>query len=201
MDWLGRVATKREFEVFVKETTNDLVRTAYLLTFDPAKAEDLVQEAYLQVAKRWDRVGSMEYPTAYTRRTLVNLALRGSKKRRRQREELGDGEEIERVVDPSAVQALSAVEDIAEFRCALAELPERQRAVLVLRYWVGLPEADVSAVLGCSVGTVKSTASRAARRIGATMSEARACKGPSPGLDGVNPPRPGPLTSTERAIT
>lgn|SRR5487761_1133266 len=201
MDWLGRAATKKEFETFVKETTDNLVRTAYLLTLDPSKAEDLVQEAYLQVARRWDRVSAMEHPAAYTRRTLVNLALRGSKARRRQREELGDGEELDWVVDTSAVRALSAVEDLAEFRAALGGLPERQRAVLVLRYWAGLREAEVATVLGCSLGTVKSTASRAAHRVARTMSEGGAGEDPWPGTRAAPPSRPGSVTGTERAVT
>jgi RNA polymerase sigma-70 factor (sigma-E family) len=201
MDWLGRGAAKREFEAFVKDTSDDLVRTAYMLTFDFARAEDLVQEAYLRVARRWDRVRSMEHPAAYARRALVNLTLQGSKKRLRQRDELGSGEVLACVVDASALRALSAVEDVAEFRSALAELPERQRAVLVLRYWAGLPEAEVAAALGCSVGTVKSTASRAASRVARAMSGGTSVDGSSPRSRAVPPGPPSSTRDTERAIT
>ena len=67
--------------------------------------------------------------------------------------------------DQSAAQALRQVDDQAEFRWALAQLPARQRAVLVLRYWADLPVAEVADILGCSEGTVTSTASRAAARL------------------------------------
>lgn len=59
----------------------------------------------------------------------------------------------------------SGIEDLAEFRWALARLPPRERAVLVLRYWADLPVAEVAGILGCSAGTVKSTASRGAARL------------------------------------
>ena len=65
----------------------------------------------------------------------------------------------------SATRALREVDDLAEFRWALAQLPARQRAVLVLRYWEDLPVAEVAKVLGCSAATVTSTASRAAARL------------------------------------
>jgi DNA-directed RNA polymerase specialized sigma24 family protein len=67
--------------------------------------------------------------------------------------------------DERAARALQEVDDLAEFRWALAQLPARQRAVLVLRYWADLPVAEVADMLGCSEGTVKSTASRAAARL------------------------------------
>jgi len=69
---------------------------------------------------------------------------------------------------------LRGIDDIAEFRWALAQLPARQRAVLVLRYWDDLPVAEVAGILGCSAGTVKSTASRAAARLARTLTRAGA---------------------------
>ena len=67
--------------------------------------------------------------------------------------------------DQGAARALRHVDDLAEFRWALAQLTARQRAVLVLRYWADLPVGDVADILGCSPGTVTSTASRAAGRL------------------------------------
>src|SRR6202034_2879897 len=67
--------------------------------------------------------------------------------------------------DENAARALREIEDLAEFRWALAQLPARQRAVLVLRFWADLPVAEVAEILRCSEGTVTSTASRAAARL------------------------------------
>jgi RNA polymerase sigma-70 factor (sigma-E family) len=172
MDWLGHASARREFEAFVDRAGGDLFRTAYMLTWDQAAAEDLVQEALLRVARRWDRVRSMEHPLAYARRALISVAIDSAGRRRRQREELDD-DELREAPDPAAAEALRAVEDVAAFASAMAQLPVRQRAVVVLRYWLDLPEATVAEILGCSVGTVKSTASRGAARLAGIVLQAQ----------------------------
>ena len=170
MEWVRDAASKRQFEVFAAEASDTLFRTGYLMTGDLKDAEDLVQETFLRVARRWSRVQSMDHPAAYARRILINLVLRDADRRSRQKAELepqGGGTEA---ADQYAARALRAVDDLAEFQWALAQLPARQRAVLVLRYWADLPVAEVAGILGCSAGTVKSTASRAAARLGAVLS-------------------------------
>jgi RNA polymerase sigma factor (sigma-70 family) len=107
----------------------------------------------------------MEHPAGYARRILVNLVLRDGGRRSRQRAELRPSDDAAEAADHRAARALRQVEDLAEIRWVLAQLPARQRAVLVLRYWVGLPVAEVAAILGCSQGTITSTASRAADRL------------------------------------
>lgn len=164
----------REFDAFVEMATAELLRTGHLLTWDFAKAEDLVQDTFMRVAKHWDRVRAMDHPLAYARRVLVNLVLDGGPRRSRQRDELSLDGDDEQPPDVAAAQALARVEDLDEFRSALSQLPPRQRAVLVLRYWADLPEAEVACVLNCSVGTVKSTASRGAARLASIISQARA---------------------------
>jgi RNA polymerase sigma factor (sigma-70 family) len=131
----------------------------------------LVQETLLRVARRWKRVRSMDHPAAYARRVLVNLVLHDADRRTRQRTELGPHDGAAEAADDSASRALLEIDDLAEFRCALAQLPARQRAVLVLRYWADLPVAEVADILGCSEGTVKSTASRAAARLAETLAQ------------------------------
>lgn len=107
----------------------------------------------------------MDHPAAYARRILINLVLRGAGRRSRQKAELGpEGGGIE-AADEGAARALREVDDLAEFCWALGQLPARPRAVLVLRYWADLSVAEVADILGCSAGTVKSTASRAAARL------------------------------------
>jgi RNA polymerase sigma-70 factor (sigma-E family) len=172
MNWVRHKASEREFDCFAAEVSDPLLRTGHLMTGDARDAEDLVQETLLRVARRWDRVRSLDHPAAYARRVLVNLVLHDAGRRSRLRAELWppDGAaEAAGTADESAARALREVDDLAEFRWALAQLPARQRAVLVLRYWADLPVAEVADILGCSEGTVTSTASRAAARVAETL--------------------------------
>ncbi len=181
-----RDRTREEFERFVARSTVDLLRTAYLVVWDASAAEDLVQECLLRVARRWPRVRSMEHPTAYARRILVNLALDGATRRHRHRSELDrrDRPAVEEHHDEVAAKALGMVETTSELIDALGELAPRQRAVLALRYFEDLSEAQVAETLGCSVGTVKSTSWRALERL-------RHVLGPVPNGPGTfHPPAP-----------
>lgn len=114
---------------------------------------------------------------------LINLVLDDAGRRSRQQAELGPQDAGLDAADESATRALREVDDLAEFRWALAQLPARQRAVLVLRYWEDLPVAEVAKVLGCSAATVTSTASRAAARL-------------AQALTGSGLPSTGPATRT-----
>ena len=152
-----------DFDRFVADSTDALLRTAYLIVGDLPEAEDLVQETLFKVARRWPKVTRMEHPAAYARRMLVNLALDGSLKRSRRRAELSAA----RPGDPAAPSVPLDAHD--EIHTALMALPPRQRAVLVLRYFLDLPEAEVAAALQCSLGTVKSTASRGLARLERTL--------------------------------
>ena len=163
---------KADFEQFVTASSDALLRTAYLVVWDPVEAEDLVQECLLAVARRWPRVRRMDHPHAYARRVLVNLALDGAKRRTRHRQELvgDDTATLAEVPDESSARRLHAVGVRAELIEGLGTLPPRQRAVLVLRYFEDLSEAQVAELLGCSIGTVKSTASRGLTRLQAALS-------------------------------
>jgi RNA polymerase sigma-70 factor (sigma-E family) len=153
-----------DFDTFVNDSAAGLVRTAYLIVWDLQEAEDLVQDTLIKVAKRWPKVKRMEHPVAYARRVLVNLALDDKQRRARRRSELTAPEPTPNGHDPSEL-----IDTHDELIAALATLPERQRAVLVLRYFLDLPEAEVAAALQCSLGTVKSTASRGLARLEQTM--------------------------------
>jgi len=159
--------SRQEFEQFVGESVDGLLRTAYLIAWDFAAAEDLVQECLLRVARQWPRVRTMEYPTAYARKVLVHLALDDGRRRTRQRDELGhgDGHRVDEHADDRAVRVLGGVESTTDLTRALGELAPRQRVTLMLRYFDDLSEAQVAEVMGCSVGTVKSTTSRALQRL------------------------------------
>jgi RNA polymerase sigma-70 factor (sigma-E family) len=164
--------TKADFEQFVTASSDALLRTAYLVVWDAVEAEDLVQECLLAVARRWPRVRRMDHPHAYARRVLINLALDGAQRRTRRRQELVGDEAatLATLPDESSARRLHAVGVRAELVEALGTLPPRQRAVLVLRYFEDLSEAQVAELLGCSLGTVKSTASRGLTRLEAALS-------------------------------
>src|SRR5580658_7360518 len=158
---------QEEFEQFVAGSADDLLRTAHAIVWDLTTAEDLVQECLLRTARRWPRVRSMEYPLAYARRILVNLALDGAPRRHRQNSELDPGTRLrlDERHDEAAARAFGTVDSASVVLAALGGLAPRQRAVLVLRYLEDLSEAQVAETLGCSVGNVKSTAWRALERL------------------------------------
>jgi RNA polymerase sigma-70 factor (sigma-E family) len=159
--------TRDEFDRFVAGSADQLLRTGYLLVWDIADAEDLVQETLMRVARRWPRVRMMNHQLAYARRILVNLALDGSKRRSRHRRELDPpiDQPLEDRADAASARDLGMIDARAELTSALGTLPPRQRAVLVLRYFEDLSEAQVAEALGCSLGTVKSTTSRGLVRL------------------------------------
>lgn len=163
------------FDRFVVDSAPGLLQAAYLIVRDLPVAEDLVQECLLRVAGRWPRVRRMEHPFAYARRVLVNLAVDEASRGRRRRRELAGFESalIDRG-DASAGHRLDAVEDQMGLADALASLTARQRAVLMLRFYQDLTEAQVAEILGCSIGTVKSTTARSLDRLREQMASTSA---------------------------
>ena len=151
--------TGGELESFLAERADRLMRTAVLLTGSHDAGQDLLQTALERLIRHWRRIdGDRE---GYLLRTLYNLATDGYRRRGRlQRKLLLLKTETQRPADPMAeVDLRDALVRI------LLQLPVRQRAVLVLRYWEGLTEAETAAVLGWPEGTVKSTSARGLRRL------------------------------------
>jgi RNA polymerase sigma-70 factor (sigma-E family) len=130
-----------------------LTKFAYVLCGDRGLAEDLVQDTYLSLYRRYGDALPLEAPVAYARRAIVNTFV--SRSRRRSSRELATAELPERAIEMS-----TAEEQDAMWR-TLATLPERQRTVLVLRYYLDLPDEQIATVIGASPGTVRSLASRA----------------------------------------
>jgi RNA polymerase sigma-70 factor (sigma-E family) len=154
------VLWKRSFdglEALVAERGNALLATAVLLTGSRAAGEDLLQSALERLMRSWGKV--REDREGYLRRIMYNLAV-DQWRRRRRRPEVFVTDEPAGPTDPSDVVALRQA-----LVTALAQLPPRQRAVLVLRYWEQRTEAETAEILGCSVGSVKSTASRGLSRL------------------------------------
>ena len=154
-----------EFTAFMTSAVPALSRTAWLLCGDAHQADELVQQALVRTYLAWDRARERE-PLAYARRVLANQRV--STWRSRRREVLRAPAELpERGVDGS--EALHADRD--QLVRALALLTARQRRVVVLRHLEGLTEKEVADDLGISVGTVKSTASRALRQLREAMGD------------------------------
>jgi RNA polymerase sigma-70 factor (sigma-E family) len=150
-------AEKPEFDDFVAARSTALLRTAYLLTHDHALAEDLLQTALTKSWFAWGRISGS--PEAYVRKVLVNTFA--TSWRRRWNGELATAELPERGTDDTA----DAVTTEHDLWAAMARLPRRQRAVVVLRYFEDLTEVQTADALGCSVGTVKSQASKALAKL------------------------------------
>lgn len=151
----------RRFEgldTLVAERGSALLGTAVLLTGSRAAGEDLLQAALERLMRSWSKVGGGH--EQYLRKTMYHLAIDQWRRRRRRPEVLIDFE------PPGQEDATAAYDQRDELSRALALLPPRQRAVLVLRYWEQLSEADTAEMLGCSLGTVKSSASRGLARLG-----------------------------------
>ena len=148
-------ARDEEFAAYMQARQPSLLRTAYLLTGDRHAAEDLVQTALAKLYLSWDKVQQRDSVDGYVRRILVNennsLWRRGWKKREYATEELPDNH----LTDEYDEGQRAAVWDVVQ------TLPRKARAVVVLRYYEQLSEAETAEVLGISVGTVKSQASRA----------------------------------------
>ena len=153
---------QRAFEAFVAGSSDRLLRTAYLLCGDRGHAEDLVQTALLRTARRWRT--ARQQPEAYARRVVVNLAKdRWRDLARRPREA-----PIEADVELAESDDLLVRDELLR---ATRQLPDGQRAVLVLRYFDDLSIEDTAAALGCTTGTVKSQTSRALDRLRAALTK------------------------------
>ena len=148
------------FAQFVEARQRALQRTAWLLTGDWAAAEDLVQTALVRSWPRWERIRRRDDPELYVRRAMLNTWA--SWRRRR-----WWGERPSETVPDTQAPADMAAEVTVRLAVhgALKSLTARQRAVLVLRVFDDLSEAQVAQVLDCAIGTVKSTMARAAARL------------------------------------
>jgi RNA polymerase sigma-70 factor (sigma-E family) len=152
-----------EFREFVVARTPALLGIAYALTGDRGLAEDLLQVALLKTYRHWSRVRRFEHADAYVRRVMANQRISWWRRRR--------VAESDRPVPDRAGRDQPGPEERDELWRALQQLPPRTRAVLVLRYWEDLSEADTAGILGCSVGSVKSQASRGLDRLRAVLAD------------------------------
>ena len=148
-----------EFRDFMAARWPGLVRLSYGLTGDQALAEDLAQTALVKAYAAWPRVRRADSPDAYVRRIVINTNG-GRMRSRRFSEHL-----MPSLPDHGAPDETGQHDDRSALVAALMTLPARQRAVVVLRYWLDLAESQVAATLGCSAGTVESPASKALAKL------------------------------------
>lgn len=155
-----RAAGEADFAEFVASSSVRLFRAAYALCGDAGLAQDAVQAALTSAYLSWARVRAAENPEAYVRRMVINQLL-GWRRRKAWRVERSYGD----VPDTALASHEDRVVDVDAVWRALATLPPRQRAVLVLRFYEDMTEADIADALGIRAGTVKSQASAALARL------------------------------------
>jgi RNA polymerase sigma-70 factor (sigma-E family) len=150
-----------DFADFVQRQSGAMLRAAWLLTAgDWALAEDLVQTALGEVWRHWGRVAGMDAPDAYAHKVMVNACLRW-----RGRRWTGEVPSAQLPETVTSTGGFRQVDVRVSLRHALRELTAKQRAVIMLRYFEDRTEAETADIMGCSVGTVKSQASKALARL------------------------------------
>ncbi|BCJ66230.1 SigE family RNA polymerase sigma factor [Polymorphospora rubra] len=184
-----------EFRDFVAARSSSLLRTAYLLAGDWATAEDLLQTALTKTYLAWKRLGGIEAVEPYARRVLINTATSWWRRR-------WHGERPTEVLPERA--APDRIEEQLE-RDALWQhvkaLPARQRAVLVLRFYEDLSEAQTAAMLNISVGTVKSQTSRALHTLRRRLGDDGVRRTPAPAATVPDGERLPPAPRIRPAVT
>lgn len=153
------VATEQmtvEFPTFMATEQRALLRLAAALCGDGSTADDIVSDVLGRAYEQWHRISAVDRPGAYVRRMVVNEFL--SRKRKQRWTVLTPEFEDHHAVGPDHAHAHA---ERAALKARIAQLPERQRAVLVLRYYEDLPDDQIADLLDCAVGTVRSLASRA----------------------------------------
>jgi RNA polymerase sigma-70 factor (sigma-E family) len=153
-----------DFDEFFRTRVKSLLRSAYLMTGDPHKAEDLVQETLARTHRAWKRIGPDGNPEAYARQVMYNLQVSWWRRRRVPEALYGDLPDRQGTGDHSG-----DTDNRLALRKALLTLSERQRAVVVMRYFEDRSENEIAEALGCRVGTVKSHAARALNALRAAL--------------------------------
>lgn len=164
MRLFGRSAEQGEIEAYVEGAMPRLVGLAYAMTGSKPDAEDLVQDTLATVITKWARVSGAENVDAYVRRTMVNTLI--SKKRRKWTTEVvsHDAVTADRV-QPTGAGVAQQVTDRDAVLGLLRQLPDRQRAVMALRFYEDLPDAQIAQALDCSEQAVRSAAHNAMKTL------------------------------------
>jgi RNA polymerase sigma factor (sigma-70 family) len=149
-----------EYSAFYRAEFTHVVRTAYLIVHDRQRAEDVAQEAFVQLLAHWSKVSRYQQPGAWVRRVAIRIASR-SARRERVRPALEQGTDASPVFAPQDVDLLNAIK----------RLPPRQRAAVALFYFEDRPLPEVADILGCSHAAAKVHVFNARRRLAALLGE------------------------------
>lgn len=159
------------FEAFVEQRGPALLRLAWLLTADADRAQDVVQDALLKVLPRWRAIAAKGDPEPYVRTVIRTVHVDGLRRRRLCEVTLDDAFVHTKVTDVETADGTAHLATRVTLQTALRRLTERQRAVLVLRFYEDLTESATAQELGCSVSTVKSQTRHAIVRLRALAPE------------------------------
>jgi RNA polymerase sigma-70 factor (sigma-E family) len=152
----------QEFAAFFETHHRSLGRLAYLLTSDPVAADDLTGDTMLAVWRQWERIREVDEPLAYVRRMMANIAASGVRDAVRERGRLARLWRAESSTGPDPVVTVTV-------QAALAALPARRRACVVLRHAFDLSEQEVATIMGITVGTVKSQTAKAVKQLSTVL--------------------------------
>jgi RNA polymerase sigma-70 factor (sigma-E family) len=155
-----------DFDAYVRGSHRRLKRLAFLLTGDLHAAEDLLQSAYARVYPRWGRVSRYENPDAYVRRVMVSIRTSWWRRVRGREVLTGDLPDRGGGADPATAEG-----ELDRVLRALRRLPRRQQVAVVLRHYCDLSEAETAAVMGITVGGVKSQTSKGLVALRAALEE------------------------------
>ena len=162
--WSGRMGRDEEFRDVFADDYDRVVRTVYLILRDQGHAEEIAQEAFLELLRHWTRVSRHDLPDAWVRRVAIRMAVRSLKRERALEKALL------RVVPEDRSESMDAVAG-ADVLNAVAALPARQRAAVVLFYYEDRPVDEVAQILDCSPSTARVHLHKARKRLGALLSE------------------------------
>jgi RNA polymerase sigma-70 factor (sigma-E family) len=169
-----RAEQEEDFRRFVIDSRHRLVRTAYVLTGDYARAEDLVQTALVRTYRAWNRIERRDVPELYARRIVINL--HASWWRRLSHRSEHATAFVPEVAAPDGTEAVDRRDQVWR---AVLTLPPRMRAIIVLRFLEDLKESETAEILGCSLGTVKSQTSRALAKLRTQLESVAAAEEPA----------------------
>jgi RNA polymerase sigma-70 factor (sigma-E family) len=156
------VSNREEYSAFYGAEFPAIARSVFLLTRDREAADDITQEAFVQLYVHWRKVATYERPGAWVRRVAIRLAV----KRLRREESRG---RVEAAADSRSESTPAPVD--ADIVTAVAQLPTRQRVAVVLYYFEDRPVAEIGEVLGISESNAKTTLFRARRRLAELLGE------------------------------
>lgn len=155
-----------DFDEWVQLRGAALLRFAYLITRDHTRAEEAVQDALVAAYSRWPKISRLSDPEAYLRRAVINADISRWRRFVRRETPVGEATTFDGATTDHA--GPHAEQDAVWTLCA--SLPTKQRAAIVLRYYEGLPDAEIAKILDCTPGTVRSQIHRALASLRTTLS-------------------------------